>query len=82
VPRDVELIEGKFIVKFKEPKEGEFSAQNFDKSLTDIVDHADFLYDNVNGFASSLTEEEIETLRSDPNVSVLGKEQLKELQRY
>lgn len=71
VPRDVELIEGKFIVKFKDPKEGEFSAQKLDDAVIDIASRADYTYDNINGFAASLTEEEIDTLRSDPNVSAL-----------
>ncbi|KAK0389180.1 hypothetical protein NLU13_2755 [Sarocladium strictum] len=71
VPRDVELIEGKFIVKFKDPKEGEFSAQKLDDAVIDIASRADYTYDNINGFAASLTEEEIDTLRSDPNVEYI-----------
>lgn len=71
IPRDVELIEGKYIVKMKAPEEGSVSAQMVDESVKEIVDHADFTYDTIGGFASSLTEEEIETLRSDPNVSHL-----------
>lgn len=69
IPRDVDLIEGKFIVKFKEPKEGSVSIQSLGEAVTSITSHADYLYDNIGGFASSLTEEEIETLRNDPNVS-------------
>ena len=69
-PRGAELIEGKFIVKFKEPKEGSVSAQALGDDIKKITSHADYMYDSIGGFASSLTEEEIETLRNDPNVSL------------
>ena len=69
IPRDVELIEGKYIVKMKEPSKDGVSAQMIDQAVASIASKADFVYDNIGGFASSLTEEEIEKLRNDPNVS-------------
>ncbi|KFA74139.1 hypothetical protein S40288_08182 [Stachybotrys chartarum IBT 40288] len=69
VPRDVDLIEGHYIVKLKASSD-EFSAQA-DTVISSIAADADLVYENFGGFAASMTEEEVEALRSNPNVEYI-----------
>jgi hypothetical protein len=67
IPRDAELIQGKYIVKLKDVS-SDFTAQA-DTVISSIAADADLVYENFGGFAATLTEEEIEALRSNPAVS-------------
>jgi subtilisin family serine protease len=68
VPRGADLIDGKYIVKFKE---GTVSA-SVDSAISSIAASADYTYKaRFNGFAASLTEEELKTLRDDPSVAFI-----------
>ncbi|KAI9149875.1 Subtilisin-like serine protease AsES [Paramyrothecium foliicola] len=78
VPRDVNLVEDHYIVKLKAP-EGEFQA-TVDALVSDIAADADLVYENFGGFAASLTKEEVEALRSNPNVEYI--EQDAEIQAF
>ncbi|KAH7312683.1 alkaline phosphatase [Stachybotrys elegans] len=69
VPRDVDLIEGHYIVKLKAP-EGEFRTA-VDSVVSSIVADADHVYENFGGFAATLTPEEVEALRSNPAVEFI-----------
>lgn len=67
-PRGVQLVEGKFIVKMK--SDSHIAA--VDSAIASIQADADYTYsDAFNGFAASLTPEEIQTLQSDPNVDYI-----------
>jgi hypothetical protein len=71
IPRDVELITGKYIVKMKEPESSIMEASvssKIEECVESIAADADFIYDVVGGFASSLSDEEVEALRDNPNV--------------
>lgn len=70
IPRDVELIEGKYIVKMKEPEKDSVSMQMISQAVASIASKAEHVYETIGGFSSSLTEEEVEKLRNDPNVSL------------
>ena len=70
VPRDANLIEGHYIVKLKAPAEGEFRAA-VDEVVANIAADADLVYENFGGFAASLSEEEVEALRSNPAVEFI-----------
>lgn len=66
VPRGVRLVDGKYIVKMK----GESSIQSVSSALSSIKAHADHTYTHsFHGFAASLSPDELEKLRQDPNVS-------------
>lgn len=66
VPRGVQVVEGKYIVKFKD----EFKAQHVESAVTSISADAEHLFSELfNGFAASLTPQEVENLRHDPSVS-------------
>lgn len=64
VPETDELIEGSYIVKLK-------SSEGVQTAVSSIAADADAIYSSINSFAASLTEEEVEALRDDPNVSSL-----------
>lgn len=70
-PRGAQIVDGKYIVKLKHDA--------FDGALTTAMNtlssDADYVYNTgkFRGFASGLTAEELETLRSDANVcAILG----------
>ncbi|KAH7318414.1 subtilisin-like protease PR1I [Stachybotrys elegans] len=70
VPRDVEIIPNKYIVKLKEPAEGEVSAA-IDTVVSSIAADADVVYENLGGFAATLSDEEVESLRSSGAVEFI-----------
>ncbi|OAA51422.1 subtilisin-like protease [Metarhizium rileyi] len=68
VPRDVQLVEGKYIVKMKAATSGPTVVS----AVSSIAADADHTYTHsFQGFAASLTPEEIEQLRDDPNVDYI-----------
>lgn len=65
VPRGVELIEGKYIVKMKD----DVVSAAVSSAVSKISSDADYTYSRkFNGFASSLSDKELADLRNDPNV--------------
>jgi subtilisin family serine protease len=69
VPRGAQLIENHYIVKLK-AAQGEFQA-TADEVIASIAADADLVYQNFGGFAATLTAEEVEALRSNPNVEFI-----------
>lgn len=66
VPRGVDAIAGKYIVKMVEKTSSDFSINSVISTLKASVD---FTYSgSFNGFAASLEDDELERLRNDPNV--------------
>lgn len=66
VPRGAQVIDGKYIVKMK--SEAKIAA--VDTAINAIAADADHTYNqSFHGFAASLTPEELEKLKNDPNVS-------------
>lgn len=63
IPRDVDLIEGKYIVKVKAQSE-----VGIQSAIQSIAAQADTVFETFGGFSASLTEEELDTLRSNPDV--------------
>jgi hypothetical protein len=61
-PRDA--VEGKYIVKMKASN----SLASIDSAVASIAADATNVFGALGGFAATLTPEEIETLRDDPNV--------------
>ncbi|KAI1102675.1 peptidase S8/S53 domain-containing protein [Jackrogersella minutella] len=68
-PRDVQLVDGKYIVKMK----ANANAASIQSSIQAIASDADFVYDHdgFKGFASSLSAEEIQTLQSNNDVDYI-----------
>ncbi|RYO81778.1 hypothetical protein DL766_004639 [Monosporascus sp. MC13-8B] len=68
-PRGVELVEGKYIVKMKNT----VSAASVDSAVASVAADADYVYKSgkFQGFASSLTDAEVEALQKDPNVEFI-----------
>ncbi|KAI1485277.1 peptidase S8/S53 domain-containing protein [Biscogniauxia mediterranea] len=68
-PRGAQLIDGKYIVKMK--KEAQVGA--LESSIQGIAGDADFTYTSTHfsGFASSLTDEELESLKNNPDVDYI-----------
>ncbi|KAH8172242.1 subtilase family protein [Sarocladium implicatum] len=65
VPRGVELIEGKYIVKMK----SDSVTAAVSSAISKIASVADYTYSRkFNGFAGSLSDKEVQSLRDDPNV--------------
>lgn len=68
VPRNAELIEGKYIVKMKDG----LVAATVNGLVSTLSSTADYTYSRkFNGFAGSLSEKEIDDLRADPNVEYI-----------
>lgn len=66
VPRNAQLVEGKYIIKMKT----DTRIASVDSAIASIKADADYTYTHgFNGFAASLSAEELEKLRHDPNVS-------------
>lgn len=66
VPRDAQLVEGKYIIKMKTNAGG----ASVNSAISSIAADADHTYTHsFHGFAAALTPQELEKLRSDPNVS-------------
>lgn len=61
-----EAIEGKYIVKVKNG-----ASASINSAIASIASNADHVYKNLGGFSASLTSEEVETLRNNPDVSDL-----------
>lgn len=57
-----QLIEGSYIIKLKSSSGFETSA------VSALAAKADAVYENLSSFSASLSEEEVESLRGDPNV--------------
>ncbi|RYP33240.1 hypothetical protein DL767_004852 [Monosporascus sp. MG133] len=68
-PRGAELVEGKYIVKMKNT----VSTASVDSAIASVAADADYVYKNgkFQGFASSLTDAEVEALQNDPNVEFI-----------
>lgn len=66
IDETAELIEGSYIIKLKTGEGFEASA------VSALVSKADAVYEKLSSFSASLSEEEVEVLRSDPNVSDAG----------
>ena len=68
VPRGVELIEGKYIVKMKD----DTVTAAVSSAVSKIASVADYTYSRkFNGFAGSLSEKEVKDLQDDPNVEYI-----------
>ncbi len=63
VPESDELIEGSYIVKLK-------SGDGFDAAISSIASDAEHIYSHLNSFSASLSDEEVDSLRNNPNVSL------------
>jgi subtilisin family serine protease len=77
VPRDAEPVQGKFIVRFKDDavSTAEVSA------VSSIAASADYTYSKAfRGFAASLSEEELATLRDDPTVDYIEQDAIVTIQ--
>jgi len=66
-PRDATLIPGKYIVKFK----GEMSANAVSEATASIAQKPDFTYSIFNGFAGTLSDEEVAKLKENPSVEYI-----------
>lgn len=67
IPEGAEVIEGKYIVMMKNGPQISSSA-SIQSAVSSIAADADLVYKKLGGFAASLTDEEVEALRDDPNV--------------
>ncbi|KAF3064315.1 Proteinase T [Daldinia childiae] len=68
-PRGAQLVDGKYIVKMK----ADTNAESIQSSIQSVASDADFVY-NTNkfkGFASSLSEEELEALKNNADVDYI-----------
>lgn len=67
-PRDATLIDGKFIVKFKK----DVVSTAVTSAIQSIASKADYTYSSrFNGFAASITPQELEALQNDPTVEYI-----------
>ncbi|KAI1654502.1 subtilisin-like protein [Daldinia decipiens] len=68
-PRGAQLVDGKYIVKMKAGTK----AESIQSSIQSVASDADFVYntDKFKGFASSLSEEELEALRNNADVDYI-----------
>ncbi|KAF1950987.1 hypothetical protein CC80DRAFT_509344 [Byssothecium circinans] len=65
-PRDA-VVSRKYIVKFK----GDFSTQAIELAKASIAKSPNFTYKIFNGFAGSLSDEEVKKLQANPNSVIL-----------
>jgi subtilisin family serine protease len=69
---DAEIVEGKYIVKMKEVASN--VRVKVDSAVQSIAADADTVFENIGAFAATLTDEEVETLRDNPDVEYIEKE--------
>lgn len=68
VPRGGQLVEGKYIVKMKR----DAHSAAVDKAIAGIKAVPDYTYTHsFAGFSATLTPEELENMKNDPNVSYI-----------
>ncbi|UNI19515.1 hypothetical protein JDV02_005697 [Purpureocillium takamizusanense] len=68
VPRNAQVIDGKYIVKFK----GDAKSNAVSSAVSDITADADYTYSHsFHGFAASLSKSEVEKLQNNPDVEFL-----------
>ncbi|POR39763.1 Cuticle-degrading protease [Tolypocladium paradoxum] len=68
VPRNAQLVEGKYIVKMKD----QVKSESMHAAIEDIAANADYTYSHsFNGFAASLSDEELKNLRDNPDVDYI-----------
>ncbi|OAQ63830.1 subtilisin-like protease [Purpureocillium lilacinum] len=66
IPQNAKVIDGKYIVKMRSGENNAVSA-----AVESIAAHADYIYSHsFDGFAASLTKEEVEKLQNSPHVGV------------
>ncbi|CAI6095250.1 unnamed protein product [Clonostachys chloroleuca] len=65
-----EAIEGKYIVKVKNG-----ASASINSAIASIASNADHVYKNLGGFSASLTSEEVETLRNNPDIEYIEQDQ-------
>ncbi|KAJ6781064.1 hypothetical protein PWT90_09525 [Aphanocladium album] len=63
VPRGAKLVEGKYIVKMKDS----VGIKAVDDTISSIAADADHTYTSFNGFAASLTPDEVDKLKNNPS---------------
>lgn len=72
-PRGVTLVDGKYIIKFK----GEVKTESLFSTMASFFGDPDHMYTGkFHGFASSLTESEVEALQNDDNVEYIEQDAL------
>jgi subtilisin family serine protease len=78
--RDVELIEGKYIVKLKD----EISISSLDDSLSTFSQDAEHVYDveGFKGFSAALDESGLESLQNHPDVEFIEQDAVINLNAY
>jgi subtilisin family serine protease len=77
VPRNAQLVESHYIVRFK--KDSITTAVS--SAISSIAADADFTYSKgFSGFAATLTEEELETLRNNPSVDYIEQDAIVTIQ--
>lgn len=77
VPRNAQLVESHYIVRFK--KDSITTAVS--SAISSIAADADFTYSKgFSGFAATLTEEELETLRNNPAVDYIEQDAIVTIQ--
>lgn len=62
---DADAIEGKYIVIMKK----DAAISDVTNAISGIEGQTDYVYNNLGGFAASLSTAEVETLRNNPSVS-------------
>lgn len=67
-PEGADIIEGKYVVMMKNSPQIS-STGSIQSAVDSVAAGADHVYKKLGGFAASLTEDEVEALRDDPNVS-------------
>ncbi|PHH61960.1 hypothetical protein CDD81_7709 [Ophiocordyceps australis] len=73
VPRDGQLVEGQYIVKMR----SEVAEQSISSAMQGLSAEPAYTYrDSFNGFAGSLTPEELEKIRAHPDVEMVEQDAL------
>lgn len=68
IPRSSQVVDGKYIVKFKK----DVVAASVDSAIASIAADADYKYTNsFKGFAASITDDELELLKNNPTVDFI-----------
>lgn len=71
-PRGADVVQGKYIVKFKKDVGTASIESVIDSAIASVAADADYVYKSkFSGFASSLTDAEVEALQNDPNVEYI-----------